>query len=248
MRYWWLCTLLALAACGEASDPAPAVTPAAKRASAAAPAPSAPFPAAQMLLDEQVSPRQQGAYAPRDDCARLPGATAFRRTLAAAVLARDADAVAALALPGVRLGFAGDDGRERLRARLGEKDGELFRELEALLRLGCAADAEGGMTMPWYFAQDYGDVDSYAAMLVTGVDVPLHAAADPGSPVTRRLSWDLVMLDKGWFPEKPLQEATTLGGAKGYVPTDKLRSMLDYRLLAVRQGGVWKISAIVAGD
>jgi hypothetical protein len=242
MRYWLLCGVLSLAACGQASDPAPAAPESKATASAAAPS------AAQALLDAQIAPRQKGTYPPRDDCAKIPGATEFRRALAEAVLARNAEAVAALAETAVRLGFAGDDGRERLRAKLPENKGELFGELEALLRLGCASDATGGITMPWFFAQDYGDLDSYSAMLVLGEDVPLRAAGDAGAAVRQRLSWDLVMLDKGWFPDKPFQEATTLSGAKGYVETARLRSMLDYRLLATRQGGQWRISAIVAGD
>ena len=238
MRYWWIgLALLPLASCGQAAEREPRNPM--ERA----------FPsAAEALLEGEVWQRQKGNFAPRDDCAEIPGATAFRRKLAEAVLARDAEAVAALAEPAVRLGFAGDDGRDRLRAKLPENKGELFGELEALLRLGCASDAMGGITMPWFFAQDYGDLDSYSAMLVMGTDVPLLAADKAGAAVKQTLSWDLVTLDKGWFPEKPFQEATTLSGAKGFVPTNKLRSMLDYRLLATRQNGVWKISAIVAGD
>jgi hypothetical protein len=242
MRYGLLCGVLTLAACGQASDSAPA----ASRGTPAAATPAAPS-AAQALLDAMITPRQTGAYAPRDDCAKLPGATEFRRALAKAVLARDVEAVATLADPAVRLGFAGDDGREQLRTKLAE-NGELFGELEALLRLGCASDATGGITMPWYFAQDYGDLDSYSAMIVTGSDVPLHAAANAGSAVKQRLAWDLVTLDDGWMPEKPFQKTTTLAGAKGFVATEKLRSMLDYRLLATRRDGAWQISAIVAGD
>jgi hypothetical protein len=247
MRYWWACALLALASCREAPPSAPA-----DQASSPAPAATASAKAAaglaQALLDDLVVPRQKGPSAPRDDCAEVPGATEFRTALAAAVLARDADAVAALALPGVKLGFGGDDGRDRLRSRLGEHEGALFREIEALLRLGCAADAEGRITMPWYFAQDYGDVDSYTAMLVTGVDVPLHATADPTSAVKQRLSWDIVSLVEGLAPARPFQQVTTSAGTQGFMPTDRLRSMLDYRLLAVQQGGQWRISALVAGD
>ncbi|MBW8752569.1 MAG: hypothetical protein JF595_00210, partial [Sphingomonadales bacterium] len=195
-----------------------------------------------------VRPRQNGTYAPRDECGKLLGAEDFRRALAAAVLARDAAGVAALAQPDVRLGFGGDDGRERLRETLAEPGGELFRQLDALLRLGCAVDAQGGITMPWYFAQDFGDVDSYSAMLVTAADVPLQAAAEADSPVKQRLSWELVTLDGGLEPDGPFQKVVTAAGARGYMPTGKLRSLLDYRLMAVRQGGAWKISALVAGD
>lgn len=252
MRYRWRnllmsCGLLTLAACGKAADPAP-TEQAAKPAAASTASASAVSADAQALLDGLVAPQQSGKYAPRDECGKLPGAGDFRRALAGAVLARDAGAVAGMAVPEVRLGFGGDDGRQRLRAKLGENGGELFREIEALLRLGCAADAQGGITMPWFFAQDYGDVDSYSAMLVTGADVPLLAAPDAGSAVTQKVGWDLVMLDKGLLPDQPFQQVTALGGAKGYVASDKLRSMLDYRLLATPEDGVWKISALVAGD
>lgn len=250
MRRWTLCALLVLAACGKSPDRAPAEqggeatgTPAARPAGT-----SSASAGAQALLDGLVVPRQRGPLAPHDDCGALPGATEFRRALAAAVLAKDADAIAAMALPTVRLGFGGDDGRKRLRARLAENGGALIGELAALLRLGCAADARGGITIPWYFAQDYGDVDSYSAMLVTGVDVPLRAAADPGSAVRQRLSWELVTLDGGLSPGKPFQQVTTPGGARGFVATDSLRSLLAYRLLATREGGAWKIAALVAGD
>jgi hypothetical protein len=246
MRYWLSLAMVPLASCGNAAEPAPRETAAPTQAEARLPA---PLPSAgQVLLDGLVRPRQHGAYAPRDDCAKLPGAAAFRQALAVAVLRRDAGAIAAMALPDVRLGFGGDDGRQRLREKLGENGGALMQELEALLRLGCAADAQGGITMPWYFAQDFGDLDTYSAMLVTGADVPLHAAADAASPVKQRLSWDVVALDKGLFPDKPFQQVTATGGAKGYVATAKLRSLLDYRLLAARQNGQWKISALVAGD
>ena len=243
MRYGLLLALLPLAACGQSTDPAPAA-----QESQPAPATAAPVSPASALLDEMVSPRQQGAHAPRDECAELPGATEFRRELAAAVLARDADAVAAMAEPGVRLGFGGDDGRARFREKLVEKDGALFRDLEALLRLGCAADARGGMTIPWIFAQDLGDVDSYSAMLVTGVDVPLRETVKADSAARQTLSWDIVTLDGSWQPDRPMQEVRTSDGTKGFMPTDKLRLLLDYRLLASRGESGWKIAALVAGD
>jgi hypothetical protein len=160
----------------------------------------------------------------------------------------DAEAVAALASPEVKLGFAGDDGRERFLEKLKEPNGELMGELKRLLAFGCAANEEGGLTIPWHFAQDFGDIDGYSAMIVTGEDVPLHAAADGKSPVRQRLSWDVVEIFAGLYPERPFQQVRAPDGTEGYMPTEKLRSLLDYRLLAAREGGDWRISAIVAGD
>lgn len=260
MRYLGgLLTILLLAGCSAKSEPPrPAPSSAVASPVSARPGPVTaaadpePTKAASLWLDRQTDPRQKGAYAPRDECRDLPGARAFREKLAAAVEARDAEAIAAMASPDIRLGFGGDDGRQHFLAALQAPDGKALAELAALLPLGCAGSDGGGLTIPWYFAQDYGDVDSYSAMLVMGADVPIHAVADAGSAAKRRLSWDLVTLDQGWYPEKRFQQVTVVGsgggGAKGYVATDMLRSMLDYRLLATRQGETWMITAFLAGD
>jgi hypothetical protein len=246
MRYPSLGIVLALAACNSGSEGAAA--PSASEL-ATAPAGSAkPANDAAALLDSLSRPQQKGRYAPRDDCGRLPGAAAFRRKLAAAVLKGDAEGVAALASPDVKLGFAGDDGRERFLAQLKDPKGELMGEIRRLLPFGCAVDAEGNLTAPWYFAQDLGDIDGYTAMIVTGEGVPLRTAADAKSRVKLRISWDLVELNAGLYPGKEFQAVETGVGTKGYMPTAKLRSLLDYRLLASREGGDWKITAILAGD
>lgn len=252
-----LMVLALLAGCNSKSEQpqSPPSSGAALTSEAASPVPTVtasdpdPTKAASLWLDQQTEPRQKGKYAPRDACRELPGARAFRERLAAAVEARDADAVAAMASPDIRLGFAGEDGRKRFLAALKASDGKAMKELATLLPLGCAASEGGGLTIPWFFAQDYGDVDSYSAMIVTGADVPLLAAANAGGAAKRQLSWDLVTLDKGWHPDLQFQQVTVVGsGAKGFVATDKLRSMLDYRLLANRKGETWQITAFVAGD
>jgi hypothetical protein len=233
----------------EAASPSapPSMTPSLAPPPAATATDPDPTKAAALWLDRQTEPRQKGRYAPRDACGNLPGARAFREKLAAAVLARDADAIGALASEDIRLGFGGDDGRKRLVARLKAPDGKFMHALAQLLQLGCAP-SEGGLTIPWSFAQDHGDVDSHSAMLVTGVDVPLQAAADAGSPVRQRLSWNLVTLDQGLLAGKPFQQVTTLTGGQGYMATDKLRALIDYRLLATRRDETWQITALVAGD
>ena len=49
-------------------------------------------------------------------------------------------------------------------------------------------------------------------------------------------------------PDDPFQKVETTGGETGYIATDKLRSLIDYRLLAASRNGTWRIVSLVAGD
>jgi hypothetical protein len=220
MRAIGLVAALALAACGQESVPAETPTPTASVAS--------------------------GTYAPRDECGKLPGADAFRAQLAAAVKARDAQAVARLAAEEVKLDFGEGAGRTELIARLVDPDTELWTALDELTALGCAASGEGEFTLPWYFAQDI-PIDPYDGMIVTGDNVPLLQSAEAGAQTVATLHWDAIELVAGLYPEKPFQQVK-FGDKQGYVATDKLRSLIDYRLIASNRGGAWHIDAFIAGD
>jgi hypothetical protein len=190
-----------------------------------------------------------GKYAPRDECQDQPGAEDFRRTLAKAVKDRDADALAALAAPDVKLDFGGGTGIGELRTRLAKKDWSLWDELDQLMELGCAVNEQGGITMPWYFAQPIDEVDHAMGMLVTGEKVPLHKDASADSPTVTEISWDVVELKGGLQPGDKFQEVVTPDGkTAGFVATDKLRSLLDYRLIASSRDGKWSFTSLVAGD
>lgn len=218
-------------------------------------APSDTVKQAAETIAEQVegakpTPRlAQGKYAPRDECGNLPGAADFRRALAKAIEARDADALAALAAPDVKLDFGGGTGVGELRTRLGKTGWSLWDELDALLPLGCAVNKQGGITIPWYFAQPMPEVDHATGMLVTGEKVPLYRDADADSPRLAELSWDVVELEGGLQPQDEFQKVVTADGkTTGFVATEKLRSLLDYRLIASSRDGKWSFTSLVAGD
>ena len=194
------------------------------------------------------APLAEGPYAPHDTCHTVKGADEFRRQLANAVMARNADALLALAADDIKLDFGGGGGKAELKKRLTDKHWKLWDELDQLLDLGCAANDQGGITIPWYFEQHIDKVDAYNGMLVTGENVPLLAAPDPKSKVIQPISWDVVSIST-LAPDDPYQAVTTADGkAKGYIATDKLRSLLDYRMLATQRNGKWSIVTLVAGD
>ncbi len=190
-----------------------------------------------------------GRFAPRDECARVPGAAAFRAALASAVQRRDADALVALAAADVTLDFGGGSGKAELRKRLrGAQAAELWRELAGVLALGCAVQ-ERQLVLPWFFAQDLGDTDPFEVWLVAGTDVQIFPSESAIIKPIGRLSWQLVKPVGNIEADAPFQHVQIVGGElTGYVPSAMLRSQIGYRLVAKRVGRNWRIGAFIAGD
>jgi hypothetical protein len=205
----------------------------------------APLPALAATQPQVVS----GPFAPADRCTRQPGAAAFRTALARAVRGRDVRGFVALTTPAVRLDFGGGGGHAELRRRLSGADGrQLWRELDRIVPLGCAVQA-GNLVMPSVFAHDFGDIDPFEVMVVTGSQVPLRAAPSPTARTLRLLSWIAVTPLSADDFDKPFRRVSLPGGkVTGYVAAARLRSPLDYRLIASRRRGAWKIDAFLAGD
>ena len=252
--------LALLAACDRAESP-PETTASAISATLAAPvarsvAPLAlpvPVPSPTFSATPPAAPpasaKPLAAYPPRDECAKLPGFPAFRGALFAATAKRDGEALVALADPDVRLDFGGGAGREELRKRLADSMSGLWGEIAALATLGCAADGTVA-TLPAIFSRVPDDIEPVRTMLVTGSDVPLRRKPSSAAPQVRKLDWALVTLKgDGFDPAARYAEVTASDGSAGFVATAKLRSLLDYRLIADRtEGGAYRITALIAGD
>lgn len=224
--------LLACAACSQQDAPADEIVKTAEK-----------------IVDPSASapPIAKGRYAPQDTCARVEGADEFRRQLAAAVRARDSGAFVALAASDIKLDFGGGAGTAELRKRLGDKSWDLWTELDELMTLGCSANEQGGITIPWFFDQDLSTVDPVSGMLVTGEDVPVLADPDARSRQLESVSWDIVEIAT-LDPESEFQRVELGDKTVGFIATDKLRSLLDYRLIASSRNGNWRITSFVAGD
>lgn len=246
-----LAALAALAGCGSGGEPA--APPSAKASAPAAP-PSAPAPQAtdapepepSNLATASPAPPPATRYAPRDDCTTQPGWPAFRKSLVAAIKARDAQALAKLAAADITLDYGGGSGPAELIKRLEDPETKLWQELDAILPLGCAI--QGGLAaMPWVFWNVPEDIDSYSAMLVLGEDTALLDKAG-GKPIGSA-GWTIVGINPMDFDTGArTTRITTHDGTKGWIETRKLRSLLDYRLIAEPKDGQWQITAFIAGD
>jgi hypothetical protein len=233
MKLLTILLLMSLAACSQQDAPAEEIAEVAENIVDAEPQPAPPL--------------AKGRFAPRDECSTLEGAAAFRAQIAEAVAARDTAAFVALAADDIQLDFGGGSGTVQLREQLDDPSSSLWDGLAQLQALGCAANAQGGMTLPWIFEQDAGVADPGAAMLVTGEDVPLRERAALDSPARGAVSWEVIELI-GFQPEAPSQHVKLPDGTTGYLPTTRLRSLLDYRLVASSRNGRWRVTSLIAGD
>ncbi|MBT2134301.1 hypothetical protein KK137_08155 [Croceibacterium sp. LX-88] len=197
-----------------------------------------------ILLCHSESALAESKWAPQDTCSEVEGARSFLDSLKTAVETRDTDAVIALATDDILLDFGGGAGGTELRSRL---DDGLWGELDKLLALGCVVNPGGDLTLPWIFEQDLGDADPFSTMLVVARDEPVRAEPSASARVIATISWDLVEV-ASLDSEQPFQAVTLADGREGYVATGRLRSIVDYRLIASRVGGQWKIAALVTGD
>ncbi|MGB3795069.1 MAG: hypothetical protein WA957_02055, partial [Alteraurantiacibacter sp.] len=151
-----------------------------------------------------------------------------------------------------KLDFGAGGGRDELRTLLAADDGAHWQMLGEVFDLGCAASDETSLTLPWYFAQTI-PVDPYMGAIVTGEGVPLRSepASNADAPVT--LSWQAVeQLPSDTDDEEFafVRWTNPDGGqvTEGYIARDRLRSMIDYRLIANRRNDRWRITALVSGD
>ncbi|QPC99473.1 hypothetical protein [Qipengyuania soli] len=231
MRNFMLATaLLALAACSGGAD-----EPVARESGADA------FP-------DQPEPAAVGRFAPQNDCVELPNAKLFFVDLGKAVRDRDANALLKLTSKDVKLDFGGGGGLTTFRERLEAEEGQLWKELDEILMLGCGRDEAGNMVLPWLFSQDLGVDDPFSTMVTMGPDVVMRDKPASTGAVVETIPWDTVQLADGFDPKAPFAKVTTRSGKEGYIATDKLRSPLDYRITAAPAGDGWQIVSFVAGD
>lgn len=259
-RWAGVAGLALLAACDRGAPPSAAPASAVPQAIAETmTAPIAPSPSESATPTPSDTPsappapyspiKPLASFPPRDECSKLPGFPAFRDAVVAATAKRDAEALVALADPDVRLDFGGGAGRDELRKRLADPKAPLWGEIAALASLGCADDGTVA-TLPAIFSRVPDDVDPGRTMLVTGSEVPLRARPSPSAPEVRKIDWALVMLKgEGFDPAARYAEVDAADGSTGFVATAKLRSILDYRLVADKSAdGTYRITALIAGD
>jgi hypothetical protein len=204
--------------------------------------------AAAVLLSAGVPSR----LPPVERCVGDPAFAKFRSELQSSVARRDAEDLFRLMADDVRITFGGRSGKADFRdywQRSASRRQALWRELDAVLRLGCATDVDGQGV----------EYRAFPAMFVTGDDLDgfttwvsrpgamLRAKPSSRSRSLQRLpSWTVLQADDSdggaWIAVR------TPRGRDGFIARDDARSIIDYRLIAKRRGERWMITAFIAGD
>lgn len=198
-----------------------------------------------------------GRMIPEPTPATDPNLVALTAHLTRIAEARDADALAALADPKIKLSFGGDYGRASFRALMTED--WFWPAFRTVIEGGMVAEEwpEGrGVVFPAAFAMWPGDLDAYDYVYGTRPGAVLRDAPTATAP---GISGDIegrILVDGPFLPEFPTlhddgwRHVCLAGAGCGFVAADEVRSPLDWRAIFVQSapGAPWVLRTFIAGD
>ncbi|MEK7724080.1 MAG: SH3 domain-containing protein [Acidobacteriota bacterium] len=202
---------------------------------------------------------QEKFVKPVDEAEKNPSFLTFRTKLIDAVKKRDVKFLLGIVDKNIKNGFGGDDGITNFKKqwKIYNRNSELWKELGIVLNNGGVFDKENSNTFyaPYLFSVFPEDIDAFEYQAIFGNNVNLRAKPDITSPIVATLSYNVVKTD--W--EKSIKSKTnqnealwlkieTLGGKKGYVKPEFVRSSIDYRAGFEKIRGRWIMTFFLAGD
>lgn len=188
---------------------------------------------------------------------------AFREKFIAAAKRRDVKFLLDTLDRDVKGSFGGDSGIADFKRlwKLDQPDkSELWNEILTVLTNGGTFMKEAGIKnkqfcAPYSFTIFPADLDAFEYQMIFGNNVNLRARPDTKAESVGKLSYNVVRVDYENSVKKPNEESDyawlkieTLGGKKGFVSADYVRSPIDYRGCFEKIRGVWRMTLFVAGD
>lgn len=183
----------------------------------------------------------------------------FRTKLIEAVQKRDVKYLLSVVDKSIKNGFGGNDGINEFKKqwKIYNRNSELWKELLIVLTHGGTFDKEnkGMFYAPYLFTNFPDSVDEFEHQAIFGNNVNLRSKPDKDAPVVASLSYNIVKTDY----ENSIKSKTnkdeflwlkieTLGGKKGFVKPEFVRSAIDYRAGFERRRGKWTMTFFLAGD
>lgn len=195
-----------------------------------------------------LSAAAQRRLMPRDDAPKIPSFFRFRSQLAEALRRKDKVFVRDILHPDIKVSFGGDHGVQDFEQmwRLDDPESPFWETMLRTLFLGGAGD-EKRFIAPYVYTEWPDDVDPFDYVAVVEERAPLHAAADAGSPVLSRLSFEIVRSPED-YPEGEWVPVRTEGGVEGYLRSAAVYSPVGYRAFFEFLDGRWMLTMFLAGD
>lgn len=203
---------------------------------------------------------QERFVKPIDEASQDSSFLAFRTKLIEATKKRDAKYILSIVDVNIKNGFGGEDGIANFKKnwKIESRNSEFWNEFLAVISNGGKFSNEGNSKSfyaPYLFNAFPDDVDSFEHSAIFGNNVNLRERGDAKSKVVEQLSYNIVKVDFENSIKKPKSEndyewlkIETLGGKKGFVSADFVRSPIDYRAGFEKIGGKWKLTFFLAGD
>jgi hypothetical protein len=196
---------------------------------------------------------------PIDEGAKDASFAAFRTKLIAAVKKRDVKYILSITDKNIKLGFGGEDGIENFKKnwKIYNRNSEFWKEMLTVLTHGGAFDDKKKTSFyaPYLFVNFPEDIDAFEYQAIFGNNVNLRSKPDINSSIVATLSYNVVKIDYENSVKSPTDEnqflwvkIETLGGKKGYVKPEFVRSSIDYRAGFDKIRGRWILTFFLAGD
>jgi hypothetical protein len=201
---------------------------------------------------------QERYLKPVDEAKTDASFLAFRTKLIEAAKKRDAKYILGVVDRDIKNSFGGNDGIEEFMKawKINSPDSEFWNEFFPVITNGGTFFKKGKTKIffaPYSFNAFPDDLDAFSYSVIFGNNVNLRLKADNNSPVIASLSYNIVeivnSINSGSNSEKvSWYEVKTLGGKKGFVSADYVRSPIDYRAGFEKIKGKWKMTIFLAGD
>lgn len=205
---------------------------------------------------------QERYVKPVDEASKDASFLAFRTKLIAAAKRRDANYVLSVVDQNIKNGFGGNDGIAEFKKQwqIDRPGSRFWAEFLPVVTNGGAFGKEPGAAVktffaPYVFSSFPEDLDAFEYSAIFGNNVNLRDAADLKAKSLGLLSYNVVKIDfqnsvkkSGSEDDYEWLKIETLGGKKGFVSAEFVRSAIDYRAGFEKIGGKWKMVYFLAGD
>ena len=205
---------------------------------------------------------QERFVRPVDEAKQDASFSLFREKLIDAVKKHDKKYLVSVLDPNIQASFGGDEGISYFKKmwKIDSPKSELWDELLTVLTNGGTFYKEKGLKnkqfcAPYTFTTFPEDLDAFEYSAIFGNNVNLRAKPDLSANVITQLSYNVVKVDfensilkKGAENDYSWFKVETLGGKKGFVSAEFVRSPIAYRACFEKKKGIWKMTAFVAGD